>query len=689
MITPFQTRAAERRAKIAAEIDAAKKTLEDATTVGAGFWVSYIFLMFYIAVSAGAVTHVDLLLENPVKLPFLNLDLPLVGFFFLAPILFIVMHVFTLSKLVMLAEKAKRFLEALEKLPKAEAREKLRRSLPSNIFTQFMAGPSEISGGGFGALLRLMGWITMALAPALLLLFLQIQFLPYHSLWLTWEHRAALATDLALLWWLWRRALNTAMLAPPAPSGLWENAKYLLAVTGRSVALLIGLALSAVAVFASLVATYPTEWETSPLAFAPRLDAHRAALTEAIFGEKSSCARGGDVAQDDTNITQVKGDLSVSALFPRWPCNTLHVEEFNIFEALKLEDRNKLGGREFTVRLRERRLEGANMAYAKLGKADLRDAKLMGATLDHSELQGATLDRAQLQGATLDRAQLQGATLSSAELQGATFKKAKLQGAMMDFTKLQGASFDSAHLDATRLDAATLQGATLEGANINGAILRDANIQGASLKEASMDAVTLGGAYVWRAVFTGVNLDDLNPGIIEWRPLTYDHSEEKPWSKGEYEKLRTELTTVIPEGKAREQALKRIEKLDCKQINRKSDCISSKPMKDTGTSAVIDAEYKGIKPEDYAQALYFILKRLLCKDDRNAIYILRGVTRTPGRNRSLFNRAAAYAPKLAEKILSSDCPVSATLSAAEKYSLQQVKQAADLQPTRNSRTKDP
>jgi hypothetical protein len=47
-------------------------------------------VLFYIGIAAGAVTHKDLLLANAVKLPFLGVELPLVAFFFLAPILFIV-----------------------------------------------------------------------------------------------------------------------------------------------------------------------------------------------------------------------------------------------------------------------------------------------------------------------------------------------------------------------------------------------------------------------------------------------------------------------------------------------------------------------------------------------------------------------------------------------------------------------
>jgi hypothetical protein len=74
----------------AGDLDALQKSVEDAATVSIGFWLSYLFTLFYIGIAAESVTHRDLLLENPVKLPFLNIDLPLVDFFFVATILFLV-----------------------------------------------------------------------------------------------------------------------------------------------------------------------------------------------------------------------------------------------------------------------------------------------------------------------------------------------------------------------------------------------------------------------------------------------------------------------------------------------------------------------------------------------------------------------------------------------------------------------
>jgi hypothetical protein len=65
-------------AKKSDDLEAIKKAVDDAASVG-GLWLSYLFVLFYFAVAAGAVTNEDLFLENPVKLPFFGIDLPLAG----------------------------------------------------------------------------------------------------------------------------------------------------------------------------------------------------------------------------------------------------------------------------------------------------------------------------------------------------------------------------------------------------------------------------------------------------------------------------------------------------------------------------------------------------------------------------------------------------------------------------------
>jgi hypothetical protein len=95
------------------DLEAIKKTVDDAASVGGGSWLSYLLVMFYLAIAAGAVAHEDLFFERSLKAPFLNIELPLLVFCFLAPILFVIVHAYTLVHLVLLTDKAKRYHQAL------------------------------------------------------------------------------------------------------------------------------------------------------------------------------------------------------------------------------------------------------------------------------------------------------------------------------------------------------------------------------------------------------------------------------------------------------------------------------------------------------------------------------------------------------------------------------------------------
>jgi hypothetical protein len=95
-------------AAMAEDLEAFRKSVEESAGVSGGLWLSYLFVLFYLAIAAGAVTHTDLLLQNPVKLPFLNIELPLLAFFFLAPLLFVITHAYTLVNLALLPARAPR-----------------------------------------------------------------------------------------------------------------------------------------------------------------------------------------------------------------------------------------------------------------------------------------------------------------------------------------------------------------------------------------------------------------------------------------------------------------------------------------------------------------------------------------------------------------------------------------------------
>src|SRR4051794_14167730 len=143
----------------AKDLQAWRDAVGEASTVSGALWLSYIFVFLYLAIAAGAVTHKDLFFENSVKLPFLNVELPLTAFFTLGPALFLIVHAYTLLHFALLAGKVRIFHTELEaEVGLYSDREGLRRQLPSNIFVQFLAGPRRVRTGVFGFMLRLIAW---------------------------------------------------------------------------------------------------------------------------------------------------------------------------------------------------------------------------------------------------------------------------------------------------------------------------------------------------------------------------------------------------------------------------------------------------------------------------------------------------------------------------------------------------
>jgi hypothetical protein len=203
--------------------------------------------MLYLAIATGTTTHRMLFLESPLNLPVLNIPLPLLAFYILTPVIFVVFHFYMLLNLVLLARTAKSFEDALARaLPEdGEPRENFRMRIENTLFVQLLVGGRLEREGINAKLLNWMALITLALAPVALLLFLEIMFLPYHSEWRTWLHRGLLALDLALVWTLWPGYRSQG------GERLWPQRSWWLVPAG---------VLSAVAlVYAVLVATFPDE----------------------------------------------------------------------------------------------------------------------------------------------------------------------------------------------------------------------------------------------------------------------------------------------------------------------------------------------------------------------------------------------------------------------------------------------
>jgi uncharacterized protein YjbI with pentapeptide repeats len=573
----------------------------------------------------------------------------------------------------MLTEKTKRYDQALYDPGRNvtdTTRKHLQWQLPGNVFIQLLAGPEpknrrEIA---FRWLLWSIAWVTLLIAPVLLLLLLQIQFLPFHWSALTWIHRILLLADIGFVWWLWSMIL----------SGREKKGRR-----ARWAGSFVGLLLTACAlIFSTMIATFPGESHDNQLAawrlFSttdPNGHPTRVSLHDWIFN-----------GPFDQSTGRRRSALSATLILPA----------LNIYDGLKIDDPAKTGWRQYVFVAGHRDLRGAIFDNAILTKVDLTGADLQGASLVHAQLQGAAWRNAKLQGAQLGFAQLQGgilafaklqgASLVDAELQGAVLTDAQLKGAELGDIKLQGASLEGAQLQGASLLNAQLQGAWLLGAQFQGAGLSNARLQGASLEGAALEATDLSATYLWRtnlktqSKLTSVRMSGNETWGPVWGYMTgFGYMNMKPqlWDSKAYNALLTTMEALTL-GYARDNALEHITVLDCTSPNpilASCDPNIAPPCEAAAWQKAVEAAR--VDDEVYAKALAGVLKGLVCSGNDDARYVARG----EGFKAQLFVARAA-AINLIDDMINKDsknCPVAVALTNDDRAKLLAIKQ--DIEKT--------
>jgi uncharacterized protein YjbI with pentapeptide repeats len=710
----FPSRKAEGFAAKATDLESLRTAVVDAAGVGYGLWFSYLFALVYFAIAAGAVTHRDLLLESPVKLPFLNVELPLKAFFILGPLVFLVVHAYVLLHFVLLAGKVGAFHAELQKqIDDDNQRAQLRRQLPSNIFVQFLGGPREVRDGIVGFLLKSVAGVSLVAGPIALLVLFQLQFLPHHDPWITWWQRLAVVVDLVLLWLLW-------LLWPPIARGetallTWSELGRPRAAIWLPVSLLPVLLVFAVATFPGEwleealpeVRIIPTQWPSWDSAEqgteTGQSDGKRSSDFSNLFGRAVEVWRS--MGWTSPHKLLAAGEVDYVTRRPQslWS-NVLVLPNFEIGEASKPDAETKPTLSPKAVSLRGRRLEGAifvdahlrngdftgaQLARANFIRADLREAKftcaqagndhkcghLEGAVLHYADLRGADFTGTQLAGAKFEFTDMRGANFACheaeedvkcAQLLSADLRHAQLQGALLDGADLRGASLDSAQLQGASLDDAELEVADLNNAKLQGASFRFAELLGAALYGAQLQGASLADVFVWRTEPRAPVEEYLKGALVEtptpepiYRRLDCAN-EFCGWQDASYAALKADIETA-PDNLARRGALLRIEQLGQKPYEE--DPVSAKAWRDLAAKSKLSAE---AYPGELAKQLIGIG----CAAN-GPPYVVGGLTE------QLYDRLGGNPAQLAEVARAfldeADCPGAKGLSAENKSKLQQMR----------------
>ncbi|MGI9386675.1 MAG: pentapeptide repeat-containing protein [Methyloligellaceae bacterium] len=562
----------------------------DASAQARNMWLFFLGLLTYLIVTIAGTTHQNLLLNNPVRLPFLNVDIPLTSFFVYAPAIVVTVHLGLLIQHAMLAFKLFRFTETLDDEGwHRQGTDPRRGKLHPYIISQLIAGPER--GAMMGFLIRFMTWFSLVAMPVMTLLYFQIAFLPYHDVAATYWHRIAVLLDCLILFALWpyMRPATAREAKAKMRSGQGIGWPWRVTFLGSGAG---GLAMLALLMFSWFVATVPdaclyksqdgkynilcldrmmtrampwraeiksgntqrkmfglTAWlfEGAPNPVTGRPTSwwsRNIVLTDVDLvpekefgrGEVSLSLRGRDLRyavldRTDLHRADFTGvDLTGASL------RETRLEDAKFCHALKTHPRkcSDFEGANLTeanlkgVDFESANLQGAQLALVKLEGAIFRNAELEGANLTSADLKGADLSLANLKGAKLSYAKLQGANFGEAELQEADLLEADLQGARFADAQLEGANLAAANLRAAELSSARLNGADLSKAKLEGADLRQADLRGTNLSSASMKGTDLRFVRLWGALHPGkkTNLELANLTGASFESLTDDDREE-------------------------------------------------------------------------------------------------------------------------------------------------------------------
>lgn len=564
-----------------------ERLLESANSASqtvAALHVAFLAFVAYLGVIVWGTSHEDLLRISPVKLPILDVELPLTAFYNFVPWMVVLLHFNLLMQLELLSCK----LWNLDRdLPDSAAGQQVRDRLFIFPFTHLIAGRTDVKLIRW--LISLVVGITVIALPLFILLSAQIRFLPFHDEAITWSQRIAIWVDAGMLLALW------PLIASPKDQALewWQNAGFRLLgywpaslwqlgtfgwnwfarliqrfrprlpvpeIDSRpalqpgtepkgmivllvSVPLVVLLSIIAVIPGSITVQTYynPAKAELqkgmaedgdTPFYFEDWLirKVPESWLSVAAYQyDAVSCASLELAEKTEASILQVMlgscGWFNLD-LFPRnlnLSETRLVPKEVPLSLLTRATDPNK--------QIRDsafKEFDGLNLQNRDLRFANLFGAVLPKADIRHVQLQGAVLLKAKLQGAIgWDKTQLQGAILGGTQLQGAGLIEADLRNADLRGADMQGADLGWANLQGADLRGADLQAANLQGAKLQGADLRGASLQGANLHEsnlqgASLNYAKLRGADLTKAELQGAVVSNTELQGVDWSQANLD-----------------------------------------------------------------------------------------------------------------------------------------------------------------------
>ena len=466
-------------------------------------WLLFVSLMAYLFIAVAGITHRDLLLNGDVTLPLLQTHIGLTRFFVLVPVLVVLAHTVVLVHLALLARRMFEFNASVRFLEGTDQRtHPLRLELDSFLFVQAIAGPER--SRVLTAFLNGLSWLSLAVLPLALLLFVQLTFLPFHAPVIIITHQLAVLADIVVL------LMMGVFLARPETTYFGAFGRTALYAPGS---LAFGMAVLVAGACVSAFATVPQTGASDDPSLTRAPPPLFGIFPRSLEVTDADLVPGTELTRGARTINLRDRDLR----FARLDRSDLHQADFrganldgaSLVETdlrratFACEGRTDLDQAEARQSAPCASARGANFAKARLDAAELATLDMRQARFDRAALYGADLGKVQAAGADFSSAELRGANLAAASLQGANFQQANLQGADLSGARLQMSDLSGAAMQAAALPRANLAGAQLRETALAGANLQMTRLFAADLRGANLDAADVSGAMIWRTVPPG------------------------------------------------------------------------------------------------------------------------------------------------------------------------------------------
>ena len=500
-----------------------RSSVNDTARVARANLLLFLVVVLFIGILVAGTDDLLLLEQARIELPLMQVGVPINTFYGVAPVLFVLLHLNLLVRLSRLSTVAGRLRDRIKAQEDQEQKSIQTTLVYPFDFLQLLlyrtAHGTDQPPPPMRRLIRYLqyerikyGNLVPSLAivivpvfvfPLALLVWIQLEFLPYQDDTITLIHQLAVSFDIGLQI-AFAAHIGVIKLAYSAlRKGAWR-ARFGTLANILSVVLIY----AASVLFVWGVAVVPGSWVERSQPF-PGLSS---AVTGYVFADwwtPASCNRreirnpehSGRLFNFRRYLYLPRKAIAAHDRPPELIAAYLERDE-DPDEAWKFVEELDLSNRSLQYGwFKSAEFWRTNLASSNLRCARFQDGKLRDVILDRASMDGTEFRNADLRGASLERIVAKDARFDDANLRGANLRGATFRGGSLTRAKFHGVDGSNANFIDADLSRAEFHGADLARAEIFGARLSHTQFDGADMRRSEFHGADLG-----RAEFLGVNL---------------------------------------------------------------------------------------------------------------------------------------------------------------------------------------